>query len=160
MSAKQEGWTEKVRNKLSEEMNEGESNIEETRVSRCLFDLFEQCVQVEVSAGVETRETEANTERIEKQEREASGQGKKGESAQSVQDTITFLHELSKSTLPPTLTKETQQQTEWNRLIRRLVSDLREDRITPLRLRNALSEEMNHSGSAEAAKRCLLSLDA
>ena len=62
MSAKHEGWWETICEKLSKETNDGESDLEEAKVSRNLFDLFEQSAQTEATtAATATPEEEATT---------------------------------------------------------------------------------------------------
>ena len=46
-TAKQEGWWGKIGDKLNREGDDGESDQEEARVSRNLFDLFEQADRAE-----------------------------------------------------------------------------------------------------------------
>ena len=169
--------------KLSKETNDGESDLEEARVSRNLFDLFEQSAQAEATtAAAATPEEEASTrarkeqdqqtqEKTKNQERGDAGQSGKGEQQEpSVQDTITFLHGLLKSK-PMTLIltdEETQQWMEWRCLLRRIASDLSEKRFTVLGLKNAIDENKQlwskgtHGlgGPTPGAKRSLRSLDA
>ena len=47
MTAKQEGWWDKICDKLNRERNDGESDHEEARISRNLFDLFEPTARTE-----------------------------------------------------------------------------------------------------------------
>ena len=87
----------------------------------------------EASTRARKEQDQQTQEKTKNQERGDTGQSGKGEQQeQSVQDTITFLHDLFKSK-PLTVTlidEETQQWMEWRCLLRRIASYLREKRFT------------------------------
>ena len=65
---KQESWQDKICGKLSRERNDGQSDHEEARISRNLFDLFEQTARTEEAITTATTNgmlTGQETERAE-----------------------------------------------------------------------------------------------
>ena len=65
VTAKQEGWWENICDKLNRESNDGESDQEEARVSRNLFDLPEQTERAEKAGTTAARRMDQGTERAE-----------------------------------------------------------------------------------------------
>ena len=64
-TAKQQGWWEKICDKLNKESHDRESDHEEARVSRHLFDLFEQADRAEKPVTTAAWRMDQGTKRAE-----------------------------------------------------------------------------------------------
>ena len=90
----------KICDKLNKESNDGESDREEPRVSRNLFELFEQTDRAEKSATTAARGVDQGTERAEQghsgeQQRCTNPSPERDELEQAIQSTVTYLNNLS-----------------------------------------------------------------
>ena len=107
VSAKQERWWDQICEKRKHEAEDGESELEEARVSRNMLDLFEQLGQAEATAASSVR---VNTSEDKQERAEQTGVGERSNRAkllqgdnnleQSIQDTIIFMHGLPKLKSP------------------------------------------------------------
>ena len=92
-------WWEKVCDKLNRASNDGESDHEEARVSRNLFDLFEQTDRTEIAVTTAARRMVQGTERAEQghfgeEQRRTNPTPERDELEQATQSSITYLDNL------------------------------------------------------------------
>ena len=141
------GWRDQRGEKRKHEAEDGESELEAACVSRNLVDLFEHLGQAEPTAASSVRENASE----DKQERsEHTGAGERSNRAKllqeentlerAIQDTIIFMHSLSKLT-PPLLIPTGVKPKEWLedcRALRSSVSNVKEQRSTIPGLAHAL----------------------
>ena len=147
MSAKQEGWWERICEKRNKDRTDDDSEQDEARVSRNLFALFEQSAQTEAKRSREMEAgATANKEREDQMQERHDAEQKEPEQKQTGQDTTTLKGLPEATPLPSTLTAQTtRQRTEWIGLFRRLMS------AAP-GLKKATEEDMHSDGTAEKSR--------
>ena len=136
----------KICDRLNREGNDGESDHEEARVSRNLFDRFEQADRAERAATTTALSMDQGAERAEQghpgeQQRLTNPSPERDGLEQAIQGTITYLNNIPMhKPNSPILTEATAQQwLDWCHTFRLLVSVLRE-RSTVRGLEDALDK--------------------